>query len=118
MRKRRPPDAAVGDDWLIQYQIVVPTKFRSLILNLAHDIPMAGHRGVRKTHLKVMEHFYWPGLKQSVKKYCRTCHTCHVVGKPNQNLQKRLSNLFQRSIRLLVNLDIDCVGQVASQYIG
>ena len=57
MRKRRPPDVSVDDEWLVQYQIVVPSPYRSHILNLAHDIPMAGHLRVRKTYLRVLEHF-------------------------------------------------------------
>ena len=28
----------------------------------------------------IINHFYWPGLKSDVSKYCKTCHTCQMVG--------------------------------------
>ena len=43
------------------YQIVVPTVHRRE--ELSHDLPMSGHLGVRKTYNRVLQHFYWPGLK-------------------------------------------------------
>ena len=49
---------------------------------------MSGHLGINKTHHKIINHFYWPGLKSDVSKYCKTCHTCQMVGKPNQTIPK------------------------------
>ena len=118
MRKRRPPDASVDDEWLVQYQIVVPSPYRSHILNLAHDIPMAGHLGVRKTYLRVLEHFCSPGLKKDVVNYCRTCHTCQVIGKPNQKPPKaplRPIPAFKSSFSELI---IDCVGPLPKSKSG
>ena len=39
------------------FQIVFPTKFRSLILKVAHD--ECGHFGVRKTYLNILKHLFW-----------------------------------------------------------
>ena len=50
---------------------------------------MSGHLGVRKTHNRVLQHFYWPGLKRDVAKWCKECHTCQLGGKPNQNIPQR-----------------------------
>ncbi|XP_035235565.1 uncharacterized protein LOC118206694 [Anguilla anguilla] len=83
MRKWRPVDASVQDDWRVIHQIVVPTAYRGEILCLAHDSCLAGHLGVNKTHDRVLKHFFWPGLKRDVAKYCETCHVCQVTGKPN-----------------------------------
>ena len=49
---------------------------------------MSGHLGINKTYHKIINHFYWPGLKSDVSKYCKTCHTCQMVGKPNQTIPK------------------------------
>ena len=38
-------------------QLVVPLKFRQHVLYLAHDSILAGHQGVRKTKVKVLEDF-------------------------------------------------------------
>ena len=45
---------------------------------------MARHLGVNKTYCKVINHFYWPGVHKDVKSFIRVCHTCQMVGKPNQ----------------------------------
>ena len=45
---------------------------------------MAGHLGVNKTHRRVLNHLYWPGVSTEVKNFCRSCHTCHIGGKSNQ----------------------------------
>jgi len=81
MRKWRPPTVPASQEWNIIYQIVVPQKYRSIVLNLAHDMPMAGHLGVNKA---VLNHFYCPGISRDAKKFCKSCYTCQVVGKANQ----------------------------------
>ncbi|XP_076843961.1 uncharacterized protein LOC143488888 [Brachyhypopomus gauderio] len=65
-------------------QIVVPLVFRRLVLQTAHDVPWSGHMGIRKTYHRVLQNFFWPGLKADVKEYCSSCETCQKVGKPNQ----------------------------------
>uniref|UniRef100_A0AAQ4PMW8 Gypsy retrotransposon integrase-like protein 1 n=1 Tax=Gasterosteus aculeatus aculeatus TaxID=481459 RepID=A0AAQ4PMW8_GASAC len=72
------------DDWNVVHQIVVPSKFRSQVLELAHDHPWSGHLGITKTYNRVLQYFFWPGLKTDVAQYCKTCHICQVNGKPNQ----------------------------------
>ena len=49
---------------------------------------MSGHLGINKTYQRVLEHFYRPNLRKDVVEFCRSCHTCQVVGKPNQTLPK------------------------------
>ena len=88
MRKWRSPEVPADDEWAVNHQIVVPKIYRSEILSLAHETPVSGHLGVNKTYQKILNHFYWPGLKADVSNYCRSCHTCQVVGKPNQVIPK------------------------------
>ena len=83
MRKWRPSDAPANEDWAVRHQVVVPKIFRPEILNLAHKIPMGGHFGINKTMDKIMKHYFWPGMRKDVCSYCKTCHTCQMVGKPN-----------------------------------
>lgn len=78
------PSAEQTDDWNVVHQIVLPSQFRQQVLNLAHDHPWSGHLGINKTYNRVLQHFFWPGLKSDVIKYCKTCHICQVGGKPNQ----------------------------------
>ena len=34
---------------------------------------------------KILQNFYWLGLKTDVKSFCQSCNACQLVGKPNQN---------------------------------
>ena len=97
MRKWHPPDVSAEDEWTVNHQIVVPRVYHPEILNLAHETPMSGHLGVNKTYHKILNHFYWPGLKSDVSQFCKSCHTCQMVGKP------AFDEPFSRII-------IDCVG--------
>ena len=110
MRKWRPPTAAADEEWQVSHQIVVPSCYREDILSLAHESPLAGHLGINKTYQKVLSHFYWPGLHKDVVKFCRSCHTCQVVGKPNQKPPvaplKPIPMVEEPFSRVLVN----CVG--------
>ena len=85
MRKWSSP-AADGLDWGVVSQVVVPTPFRHQVLSLAHETPWAGHLGVTKTYNRVLKHFFWPKLRTSVARFCKTCYTCQVTGKPNQTI--------------------------------
>ena len=87
MRKWRPFDVPADDEWAVYHQIVVPKSYRHEILSIAHESSMSGHLGINKTYHKIINHFYWPGLKSDVSKYCKTCHTCQMVG-TNQTIPK------------------------------
>lgn len=97
-------------DWKGVQQIVVPSKYRSHVLTLAHDSPWSGHLGVTKTYQHVLKYFYWPGLKTDVTKYCRSCRTCQIAGKPNQKVPPAplhpIPAIGEPSERII----IDCVG--------
>lgn len=63
---------------------MVPSECRQDILKLAHEHSWSSHLGVTKTYDRVLQHFFWPGLKGDVARFCRSCSTCQVVGNPNQ----------------------------------
>ncbi|CAC5366139.1 unnamed protein product [Mytilus coruscus] len=86
MRKWRPPDATPEEEWRVVYQVVVPKVYRQEIIGLAHDTPLAGHLGIMKSCFKILQYFYWPRLRNDVTEYCKSCHICQVVGKPNQKI--------------------------------
>ena len=62
MRKWRPTDVCVDEEWSFRNQIVIPETYRAVVLSLAHETPLAGHLGINKTHEKIIRHFYWPGI--------------------------------------------------------
>ena len=71
---------------------------------------MSGHLGINKTYHKIINHFYWPGLKSDVSKYCKTCHTCQMVGKPNQTIPKAQLQPILAFDEPFSRILIDCVG--------
>ena len=110
MRKWRSPEVPADDEWAVNHQIVIPKIYRSEILSLAHETPMSGHLGVNKTYHKILNHFYWPGLKADVSNYCKSCHTCQVVGKPNQVIPKAGLQPIPAFDEPFSRIIIDCVG--------
>ena len=110
MRKWRPPDVSAEDEWTVNHQIVVPRVYHPEILNLAHETPMSSHLGVNKTYHKILNHFYWPGLKSDVSQFCKSCHTCQMVGKPNQTIQKAHLQSVPAFDEPFSRIIIDCVG--------
>ena len=110
MRKWRPPTVPVNEEWQIRYQIVIPATYRSEVLSLAHETPLSGHLGINKTYQKIITHFYWPGIRKDVVKFCKTCHTCQVVGKPNQTIPKAPLKPIPAFEEPFSRILIDCVG--------
>ena len=110
MRKWRPPDVSAEEEWTVNHQIVVPRIYRPEILNLAHDTPMSGHLGINKTYHKILNHFHWPGFKSDVSQFCKSCHTCQMVGKPNQTIPKAHLLPIPAFDEPFSRIIIDCVG--------
>ena len=63
-------------DSKIVNQIVVPKKFRKEILKIAHDVPLGGHLGNRKTSRRILQNFFRPGIFKDVALHCRSCPQC------------------------------------------
>ena len=57
-------------------QLVIPKQLRRTVLELANEIPLAGHLGKEKTRRRVLRRFYWPNVFGDVEEFCRTCAVC------------------------------------------
>ena len=110
MRKWRPPDVSAEDKWTVNHQIVVPRVYCPETLNFAHETPMSDHLSVNKTYHKILNHFYWPGLKSDVSQHYKSCHTCQMVGKPNQTIPKAHLQPTPAFDEPFSRIIIDCVG--------
>ena len=53
-------------------QLILPTKCRKLALEVAHDTPMGGNLGRKKTLDCLLERFYWPGIVHDVSQHCES----------------------------------------------
>ncbi|CAB4005229.1 Retrovirus-related Pol poly from transposon, partial [Paramuricea clavata] len=72
--------------------------------------PDVRHLGINKTYEKIIRHFYWPGVRKTVAEFCKTCHTCQVVGKANQVIPKAPLKPIPAFEEPFSRIMIDCVG--------
>ena len=70
-------------------RIVVPTELRPRVLALAHE----GHLGVTGTKQALRTKVWWPGLDRAAEKFCRSCHGCQLVARPDAPEPLRPSSL-------------------------
>jgi RNase H-like domain found in reverse transcriptase/Reverse transcriptase (RNA-dependent DNA polymerase)/Integrase zinc binding domain/Retroviral aspartyl protease/Chromo (CHRromatin Organisation MOdifier) domain len=49
---------------------------RLSLLHDTHDIPSAGHLGVKKTAARLATTYHWKSLRNTVKEYVKSCDTC------------------------------------------
>ena len=56
--------------------LVVPSKYRDQIMKVAHEPLLQGHLGVKNTLTKIQSQFYWPGIVDSVYRFCKSCDLC------------------------------------------
>ncbi|XP_071490828.1 uncharacterized protein [Diadema antillarum] len=118
MRKWRPPDRPADEDWTVVDQIVVPPTYRKEILRLAHEIPMAGHMGVKKILCRIRTHFFWPKMRKDVSEFCRTCHECQVVGKPQHAIRPAPLIPIPAFEEPFSRVMVDCVGPLPKSKSG
>ena len=85
-------------------------KYWALVLGLAHDHSMSGHLGIRKTYSHILRYFFWPGLKSDVVKFCHSCHTCQVSGKPKQVIPVAPLKPIPAVGEPFEHVIVDCVG--------
>ena len=60
----------------METQLCVPKRFRTRVLETAHDLPMSGHLAEKKTMNRVYSQFYWPRMRRDVQRFIRTCDVC------------------------------------------
>ena len=89
---------------------MLPLECWQEVLQIAHESPTGGHRGVNKTCARVLQHFFWPGLRSSVSDFVKSCKTCQTVGKPNQTVTVAPLKPIPAFGEPFSHVQIDCVG--------
>lgn len=98
-------------------QVVMPVKYREVVLKAAHG-EASGHFGVRKTYNHVLEHFYWPRIKRDIASFVKGCHACQIAGKPNVLIKPAPLQPIQSVGIPFEHLVIDCVGPLPQSKSG
>ena len=58
------------------FLLVIPKKYKPIILNTYHDSLLAGHQGPYHTVMTIRQKFFIHNLMNKVKRYIEACHTC------------------------------------------
>ena len=56
--------------------MVVPENLRKILFDHYHAGPSAGHMGEYKTLYRMRMRFFWPGLRNDIKKWVKGCANC------------------------------------------
>jgi len=84
--KMAPPESSF-------HQIVVPASLRPELLQIAHEIPAAGHLGVAKAQCRLLRHFFWPSISRDTKSFCRSCDICQRLSKGKKPVPAPLQSM-------------------------
>ena len=93
-------------------QLVVPKELRRQVMSVNHESAFSGHLGAKKTEVRILPNFFWPGLLQDVIRFCRSCDVCQRTVKRGSVKKVPLGSMplidtpFKR-------LAVDIVGPIA-----
>ncbi|GFX22439.1 hypothetical protein TNCV_3600711 [Trichonephila clavipes] len=91
-------------------QVVLPQcKKREEVLKMAHDVPLGGHLGEQKTRQRIKYSFYWPTIKQDVKRFCESCKICQLRKPITYRDRVPIQPLVRPEIPFEV-WSVDCIG--------
>lgn len=109
-RKWRPPTRPADAHWATLEQVILPQCYRKEVLRLAHESVLGGHLGSKKTMDKICRHFFWPSIRKDVKRFCRCCHSCQMVGKPGAAVPVAPLQPLPVEDDPFARIMVDCVG--------
>ena len=64
-------------------QVVLPQQYHKRVLELVHDVLMAGREIIVKP---IRGDFWWPSVTNDVADYCRTCVECQKLARQGQKV--------------------------------
>jgi len=50
--------------------------FQQQVLQQFHSHPLEGHTGAQKAYSRLKKEFYWPGMRQEVRRFVKECEAC------------------------------------------
>lgn len=93
-----------------KHVLILPRIYRELALKVAHNSPMGGHLGLRKTMVKLSKYFFWPRMRETVVEHLRSCRVCQTIGKPAHTPPPAPLCPITSDGEPFSRLIIDCVG--------
>ena len=59
--------------------LVVPAKYQTEVIEVAHKGVLSAHGGVSNTEKRLLALFYFPKMRQKVKRFVKSCHECQMT---------------------------------------
>ena len=66
------------------HRLVLPFKYRDVVMVHLHDSNYAGHLGGRRTQVRVNQRYFWYKMYDDIARYLRTCDTCQRRKRPGR----------------------------------
>ena len=88
--------------------LTIPEICADQIITMYHSSLFAGHQGVIKTHLTIVEKFFIPDLMHYLHSYIKGCHICQLSNKdkiPTRQFQARINLNYRPLSRLCMDLE-------------
>ena len=73
-----------------QDRLILPEGLKETAFRLHHDIPSAGHQGIKRTKFRIKERFFWYSMGKDIEMYVASCEMCNQRKKPTRHNRYQL----------------------------
>ena len=88
------------------HAIYLPAVLVFQVLRAAHN--ELGHNGFPRTYAALKQVFYWKGMKEDIRKHCKTCATCALHKSENVKFKRKV---FCPSLLPMDFICMDLIGE-------
>ena len=88
------------------HAIYLPSVLIFQVLQTAHDD--LGHNGFPRTYAALKRVFFWKGMKEDIRKHCKTCATCQLHKLENVEFERKI---FKPSLQPMDFICMDLIGE-------
>ena len=88
------------------HAIYLPSVLIFQVLQTAHDD--LGHNGFLRTYAALKRVFFWKGMKEDIRKHCKTCATCQLHKLENVKFERKI---FKPSLQPMDFICMDLIGE-------
>ena len=86
--------------------LYLPSVLIFQVLQTAHDD--LGHNGFPRTYAALKRVFFWKGMKEDIRKHCKTCATCQLHKLENMKFERKI---FKPSLQPMDFICMDLIGK-------
>ena len=86
--------------------IYLPSVLIFQVLRTAHDD--LGYNGFPRTYAALKQVFFWKGMKEDIRKHCKTCATCQLHKLENVKFERKI---FRPSLQPMDFICMDLIGE-------